>query len=461
MDQSIAVTSECLNKLGYEQSLKRVLTTRNLVFFGISYLAPTVIFNQYGVLTAATQGMMALSCLVTLVAVLFTAYSYSQMVKVYPVAGSAYTYVQRAINPHLGFLTGWVVLLDYILIPLVCYLCVGLYMNRFVPMVPIWVWIVISVIAMTIINIIGIESTSRFNTVVMILQFGFTLVFIGVVVNFIMGGGGAGTLVSPENFYDPVDFSREGLLAAAAIMAISFLGFDAVTTVAEETIEPEKSIGKAIFIICIGAGIVFSIISYISQVAWPDAWKEMSDPSTGIFDLFAYMDNSYMATAFLVIDNFASLACALTATAAVSRILYGMGRDGSLPKKFFGHIHPKFKTPVYNILLVSVMALCAILFSENLFAALSLVSFGALTAFALVNLSVIFQYVIKDKRRSGMDLVKYLIIPAIGFMISLYLFTNIGAWGKIVGSCWLLLGVIYSLATTNFWRKLPPELKLD
>ena len=461
MDYNGTASNEGLNRLGYEQSLKRVLNLRNLVFFGISYLAPTVIFNQYGVLTQITQGMMALSTLITILAVMFTAYSYTQMVKIYPVAGSAYTYVQRAINPHLGFLTGWVVLLDYILIPLVCYLTVGLYMNRFVPQVPVWVWIVVSVAAMTAINIIGIKSTSRFNTIIMVLQFAFTLVFIAVVVKFILGGGGAGTLLSAENFYDPQDFSRDGLLGAAAIMAISFLGFDAVTTVAEEAIEPEKNIGRAIFIICIGAGIVFIFIAYIAQVAWPDAWKEMSDPMTGIFDLFEHMKTGYMATVFLIIDNCASLACALTATAAVARILYGMGRDGALPKRFFGYVNPKFQSPVYNILLVSALSLTSIIFSENLYAALSLVSFGALTAFTLVNLSVIFQYVVKDKKRTGTALLKYLMIPAFGVIVSAYLFLNIETSGKIVGGCWLLLGVIYSAATTNFWRKLPPELKLD
>lgn len=461
MDNNRTASNEGLNRLGYEQSLKRVLNLRNLVFFGISYLAPTVIFNQYGVLTQITQGMMALSTLITILAVMFTAYSYTQMVKIYPVAGSAYTYVQRAINPHLGFLTGWVVLLDYILIPLVCYLTVGLYMNRFVPQVPVWVWIVVSVAAMTAINIIGIKSTSRFNTIIMVLQFAFTLVFIAVVVKFILGGGGAGTLISAENFYDPQDFSRDGLLGAAAIMAISFLGFDAVTTVAEEAIEPEKNIGKAIFIICIGAGIVFIFIAYIAQVAWPDAWKEMSDPMTGIFDLFEHMKTGYMATVFLIIDNCASLACALTATAAVARILYGMGRDGALPKRFFGYVNPKFQSPVYNILLVSALSLTSIIFSENLYAALSLVSFGALTAFTLVNLSVIFQYVVKDKKRTGTALLKYLMIPAFGVIVSAYLFLNIETSGKIVGGCWLLLGIIYSAATTNFWRRLPPELKLD
>lgn len=438
-----------------------MLSLPNLVFFGIAYLAPTVIFNQYGVLTQITQGMMALSTLVTIVAVLFTAYSYSQMVKIYPVAGSAYTYVQRAVNPHLGFLTDWVVLLDYLLIPLVCYLTVGLYMNRFVPHVPVWVWIIISIVAMTVINIIGIKSTARFNTIMMVLQFAFTLVFIGVVLKYILDGGGAGALISPENFYDPEDFTRSGFMSAAAIMAISFLGFDAVTTVAEEAIEPEKNVGRAIFIICIAAGIVFTFISYIAQVAWPEAWLEMTDPMTGIFDLFEHMEKGYLANAFLVIDVFASLACALTATVAVSRILFGMGRDGSLPKKFFGYIHPRFQSPVLNILLVSGLSSSAIIFSENLYAALSLVSFGALSAFTMVNLSVIFQYVIKGKKRSPLDLIRYMAIPVLGMIISLYLFMSIDISGKLVGGCWVMLGIIYSMVTTNGWKKLPPNLTLE
>lgn len=91
-------------------------------------------------------------------------------------------------------------------------------MNRFVPQVPVWVWILVSIVAMTVINIIGIQSTARFNTVIMVLQFTFTLFFIAVVIKFILGGGGAGTLISPENFYDPKDFTKPGLLGAAAIM---------------------------------------------------------------------------------------------------------------------------------------------------------------------------------------------------------------------------------------------------
>jgi amino acid transporter len=352
-------------------------------------------------------------------------------------------------------------LLDYLLIPMICYLIVGMYMNRFLPAVPVWVWVVISVVIIGFINIIGIEPAAKVNSVIIIAQVTFTLLFIAVIIKFVIGGGGTGTLLSWESVFNAKEFSASGLFFASSVLCVSFLGFDAVTTVAEETINPEKTVGKAIMIVAVGAGVVFAIVSYFSQIAWPTAYMSFNDSGTGIFELLDRIKASFMPTLFLVTDNFASLACALAGQAAVARILFGMGRDGALPQKFFGYVHPKYKTPVFNILITSAVALTAIFYSDNLMGAASLVSFGALTGFILVNLSVIFHYFIKERRRSGLGIVKYLLIPIIGVGVCSVLWINLDSSAKILGGIWLLIGLIYTAFTTNFFRKLPPDLKLE
>ncbi|MBP2656678.1 MAG: puuP 2, partial [Firmicutes bacterium] len=196
MDLPDKVTESTLNPLGYEQSLKRVLNVRHLIWFGLSYLAPIGVFTQFGIMTGMTHGMTTLSYIVATVVILFTAFSYANLVSVFPVAGSAYTYVQRSINPHAGFITGWVMLLDYLLLPMICILLLGLFMNQYCPVVPAWAWILISVAVVGLINILGIEPSVMVNTWTVILQAGFSLLFLFVVARLILEGGGAGTFFS-------------------------------------------------------------------------------------------------------------------------------------------------------------------------------------------------------------------------------------------------------------------------
>lgn len=461
MNTTNETSNGSLNHLGYEQSFKRVLTLRSLVLFGLSYMAPICVFTSYGVITSITHGMMAMAYVIALCAILLTAMSYAKMANAYPVSGSAYSYVQRSINPHIGFLTGWAMLLDYILLPMLSILFLGLFMNQYCPAIPTWGWIIISIVIIALINIFGIEPTDKVNTVAVIFQVAYALLFLILIAKLVAGGGGAGTLITVRPFYNADEFTMNGMLIAVGIVAVSFLGFDAVTTLAEETINPEKTVSRAIILVCLLAGLVFTLESYACQIGWPNGWKVMADPNVGFFELTKNINADYMQTAYFWIGNLASLTCALSCQAAVSRILFGMGRDGALPKKFFGYVHPKFKTPVCNILLVSVISLSAIFFSSRLVNALSLISFGALLGFVLVNLSVVFHYFIKGKKRSNGDIVKYLILPLMGFAICGYLIFNIANQAKILGLIWLAVGIVYAAATTNLFRKLPPELKLE
>lgn len=203
------------------------------------------------------------------------------------------------------------------------------------------------------------------------------------------------------------------------------------------------------------------VTSYFTQIAWPNAYLEIEDVDAGIFELFPQIGQDWLGNVFFVTDNLASFVCAMAGMAAVSRILYGMGRDNIIPKKFFGKISPRFQTPVNNILLTSLIALTALFYQDNLFGAASLISFGAVCGFFMVNLSVIFHYYKKLGLRGGKNTIKYLIMPSIGMLTLIIVFINIETNAKILGSIWLLLGVIYLAFKTKGFKQLPPEMHLE
>lgn len=441
--------------------LKRVLTLRHLVLFGLAYLAPTVVFNYYGVVTTLTGGMMTLAYVITTVVMFFTAYSYATMVKAFPVAGSAYTYVRKAVHPHLGFLTGWVMLLDYLLLPMVCYLLIGIYMNEFVAAVPVWAWVVLAAAIGAVTNIFGVKLADRVYTVVIAAQILFALALVGIITVYVVRGDGSGSLLDSAALVNPSSFHGPDILWAASILAASFLGFDAVSTMAEETVDPEKTVSRAVLIVPVAAGIGFSIISYFMQIAWPAAATELEDPDSGIFELLVRLGGDTLSTAFLVTDNLASMICAIAGLAAASRILYGMGRDRVLPQRFFGSLNVRFRTPVNNILLITAIALTAIFYADNLIGAASLVSFGALSGFIMVNYSVISHHVLRGRRRSGWDLVRYLVLPGIGALVCAVLLYNVDTSAKILGLMWLGIGVIYLGISTRGFRTPPAELDMS
>lgn len=443
-----------------EAALKRSLSLPLVIMFGLAYLAPTVVFNYYGIFTQSTGGMYALSLVLTTVVMIFTALSYMQMVKAYPMAGSAYTYVNKSIQPHIGFMSGWVMMLDYLLLPMICYLLLGVYINEYFPNIPVWASVVVIALIGMIINIVGIKTASIIDTVITCAAIGFTLFFILLVIRYVLNGGGSGVILDRTAFFNPATFEVKNVLAASAVLCASFLGFDAVTTLAEETKNPEKVMGKAIMGVVIGAGVVFIITAYFAQIAWPDAYLHIENPNAGIFELFPRI-NPWIGDVFFVVDNCGSFVCAMAGMGAVSRIMYGMGRDNILPKKFFGHLSKRFQTPVNNIVLTTLVAFTAILYADNVFGAASLVAFGAVCGFFMVNLSVIFHYYIKLNRRSGSDLFKYLIAPIIGMGSLVVVFIYMDSSAKILGLIWLAIGLVYLAIKTKFFKELPPEMTLE
>ena len=440
--------------------LKRELKLPTLVAQGLAYLCPACVFLYYGIINGLTGGHFPLVLIVAGIAMTLTALSYAKMSRRYPVAGSVYSYVSNSIGPKIGFLSGWALMLDYFLLPMTCYLGCGLYLNVFFPAIPIWVWVIICVLFVAFCNYRGVGVAAFVNNINVIAPILAVIVTVIYLIQYIARGNGSGTLIYPEAIYNGDTFAMGTLMTGAAIMAVVFVGFDSVTTYAEETINPEKNMPRAVILICVGAAIEFFIVAYLMNCGWPYEDGNITNPDTAVTEYYVHIGMGWMNPIFLVLNTLASLGCCIAGQGATARILLGMGRDGFLPKKFFGYVHPKFKTPTRNIMLTAAVGLLAIVFQDSLMNAMSLVSFGAILGFIFTNISVIMRFWVKDKERSGGAVVKYVILPVIAAAVCVYLWFNLPMLAKIVGFSWIAIGIIVLAIKTKGFRELPPELNL-
>ncbi|HZG16289.1 MAG TPA: APC family permease [Candidatus Bathyarchaeia archaeon] len=435
-------------------TLKRSLSLKYVVFFGLAYMAPTTLLSTYGVSVQSTNGMLSTAYLIALIVMLFTAYSYAQMVKAFPNAGAAYTFTQKSISPHVGFLVGWTLLLDYVFSPMISSLFLGIAMNAYFPSIPMYVWILIFIITITLVNILGITIAAKFNAAILFVQFGTYALFIAFSVKGLLNGLGAGTLFSILPFVDTkVDMSH--FSSVIPILCFSFLGFDAVTTLSEETKNPQKSIPRAIYLITIIGGALYMIGSYALQLVWPD-YQSFKDPESSYLEIAAYIGGNFLISYVLAEGAMSCFSSAVASGASASRILFAMGREGVLPTKIFGYLSFKYQTPVYNLLIIGGVALCALFLS--LTSAVSLISFGAFFAFTFVNLSVIFYYFIHKKQRSILGIVRYLIVPLIGASLTAFFWGKLDNHALMLGGVWLGVGFLYLLKLTKWFRQPPPEI---
>ncbi|HBZ08861.1 MAG TPA: amino acid permease [Bacillus bacterium] len=438
-------------------TLKRSLSLKYVVFFGLAFMAPTTLFATYGVAVQSTNGMISTAYMIALLVMLFTAYSYAQMVKAFPTAGGAYTFTQKSFSPHVGFMVGWTILLDYVFSPMITSLFLGIAMRAYFPSIPMYIWIILFIIIITTVNILGITLAAKFNTGVLLLQFGSFILFILFSIKGLLNGQGAGTILSVLPFIDSNSDMPE-IMSIIPVLCFSFLGFDAVTTLAEETKNPEKSIPKAIYLITIIGGVLYILGSYFLQLAWPE-YQTFNDPEASYIEIGMYIGGNFLVSYMLAEGTITCFGSAIASGASASRILYAMGRDGVLPAKIFGYLSPKYRTPVFNLLIIGSIAFCSLFLSLTL--AVSLINFGALLTFTLVNLSVIAHYYFRKNQRSIMGTIRYLIIPLIGASLTGLFFLKLDSHSLIVGGIWFALGFIYLLNLTKMFRQPPPELNFE
>ncbi|GLP73857.1 putrescine importer [Mycobacterium antarcticum] len=446
------MASSTTSSVEIEGHLKRALGVPALVLFGMVYMVPLTVFTTYGIVTQLTGGRLSVAYLVTLAAMVFTARSYARMSAAFPVAGSTYAYTQRTFGAPIGFLAGWSLLLDYLFLPMLNYLVIGIYMEAAVPAVPAWVWILVSIVVVTVLNVIGIVSVARANFLLLALQIIFIVVFLVMAFMTITKAGNV-DLMAPFSGDGSVDGAGP-IFAGAAILCLSFLGFDAVSTMSEEAKDPTRSVPKAIMIATVVCGLIFFGLSYVSQLVFPS--NQFADVDSGSLDVMTSAGGQFLNTFFTAAYIAGCIGSALTSQASVARILYAMGRDGIMPRKVFGYVSLRFATPTLAILVVSVISLAALWIDLGFLA--SIVSFGALTAFSAVNLTVIKHYFIDEGEKNVLN---NLVLPLIGFVLTVWLWTSLSWLTLEVGLIWLAIGFVWLLVVTRGFQRPTPVLALE
>ncbi|MGN6405503.1 APC family permease [Sinomonas sp.] len=438
-----------------EKGLKRVLGVPSLVLLGLVYMVPLTIFSTYGIVVELTNGRLTDAYAVTLVVMLFTARSYGRMARVFPAAGSAYTYGARSFGAGLGFLTGWSLMLDYLLLPMINYLLIGIYLNAAFPAIPAWVFIVASIAVVTLLNILGITTVARANIAVVGLQGIFIVLFVAFAATSLSGGPSVDFLAPFAGVGKDLGISP--IFAGSAILCLSYLGFDAVSTFAEEAKDPRRTIPRAIMLTTLVAGLLFLGLAYVSQLVLPVATFENVDSAA--LEVVGRVGGDLFVALFIAGYIAGSLGSALTSQASVSRIIFSMGRDGVLPTRVFGRLHARLGTPVIPILLTSAVSLLALVL--DLATVSSLISFGALVAFSVVNLSVIKHFFIDRKERGAAATLNSLILPGVGFALTLWLWTSLTGQALILGVSWAAVGLAYLAVLTRGFRRPTPQLDLE
>jgi len=434
--------------------LKKSLTLIPVVMMGLAYMQPMTLFDTFGIVSGLTDGHVATAYAFALIAILFTAVSYGKLVRRFPSAGSAYTYAQKAISPHVGFMVGWSSLLDYLFMPMINILLAKSYFETLVPGIPSWIFVVLLVAFMTISNLRGIKTVANFNSVIVVLQVVVMVVITGMVVYGVAHGVGAGTLTSSKPFWSE-NAHVVPMITGATILCFSFLGFDGISSLSEETKDAERTIPRAIFLTALIGGVIFIGVSYFLQLYFPDI-SRFQNPDSSQPEIMLFVAGKALQIGILIFSVVTVLASGMAAHAGVSRLMYVMGRDGVFPQRFFGFVHPKYRTPSLNVLLVGAVALLAINF--DLVTATALINFGALVAFTFVNLSVIAQFWIREKRNKTLkDHFNHLVLPVMGALTVGALWINLEETSMVLGLVWAAVGIIYLAFVTRTFRNPVPQ----
>jgi len=437
--------------------LKPVLGLWGLVIFGISFVTPTAPFPMFGILSSVSRGHMALAYLIAFVAMLLTAVSYGRMASAFPAAGSAYSYVRHTLHPLAGFLVGWTMLLDYVLMPLLSVIYMALTIGHFFPVVPQGLLVVFFTLAITALNLFGLKVTNRANLIMTAIMGAVVVWFVWVAVRALLSGVGEGTVFSLKPFYNPSRFGFSPVIGATSIAVFSFLGFDGISTLAEDAHDPRRNIGRATVLVCVITGFLFVLQAYLGQLAWPD-YSTYPKTETAFLDVSRRVGGGTLLGAVTFILMVAGIASAVGGQASASRLLYGLGRDGILPASVFAFVSPRFSTPTFSVLTIGLVTLIGG-FCLTFQLAAEAVNFGAFIGFMGVNGSVIRHYFLRVKPRA--HFLRNLLLPLAGFFVCFYIFASLSATAKWIGVIWCVAGLAYMAFLTGGFRRRVSILGLE
>jgi amino acid transporter len=427
-----------IEEFGYREQLHRALTTGDLIVYGMIFMVPIAPFSVFGFVWHDARGMVPLAYLLGLVGMLFTALSYAAMSRAFPLAGSVYTYAQRGLHEVAGFFSGWLILLDYVLVPSLLYLFRAVALGPILPQVPTWTWLVIFISFNAAANLLGIQFTARLYHYLLWLELATLLLFVVLGMIALYGGAGAGKLTLTP-IYDPRVFSLATVAGATSIAVLSFLGFDGISTLAEESRGNRQAIGRATLASLLIVGVLFMLQTWIATDL--ARGSRFSSAETAFYEIAERAGGAWLRLVTIVAVVIASaIANAMAAQAAVSRILFAMARDGKLPA-VLAKVHPRYQTPYVSTLVVAgVSLLVGLLFATRLDDLTRVVNFGALTGFVLLHFAVINHFLIRQ--RSGAWL-RHLVFPLTGLLIILYVLYEMDRAAKVLGACWIGIGGVY------------------
>ncbi len=442
---------------GEAPTLRRTLHLWDLVFYGLIMIQITAPMPLFGVVQQEARGHVVTTVLIGMIAMMFTALSYGRMARAYPSAGSAYTYVGRELHPALGYITGWSMLMDYVLNPIICTIwCAKAAMNivtakeiGVAPEVLYTVWAVFFAALFTGLNLRGIKAAARTNEILGVAM--------GVVVVWVLVAVARFVLALPSRdpgfflrpFYDPTTFSMHTLMTGTSVAVLTYIGFDAISTLSEEVHNPRRNILLATVLVCFIIGVLSCIEVYAAQLVWP-AREAFPDVDTAYVHVAGRVGGIVLFQVVNMTLLVATIGSGSGAQTAAARLLYGMGRDNSIPRSFFGALNPKTRVPSNNVLLTGAVILAgAFLMTYQLGA--ELLNFGAFIGFMGVNVSSFVHYWVRGRDRGW----SHLVLPLAGFLVCLGIWLSLRPVAQIGGATWLAIGIAYGWWKTKGFK---PEL---
>jgi len=369
------------------------------------------------------------------------------MATVYPSSGSVYTYISKGMNPHVGFVVGWAMFLEYLFQPIQNALYAVLAIQRMAPKIPFAILAALAVGLITYMTVQGIKFTARTNEVLLAFMCLVTAAFLVEAFRYIVLHQHFSGLFSLQPVYNPKTFQLRSVAWATSLAALVFVGFDGVSILAEEVKNPRRNVLLASVLVCIFTGLFSGFQVYMAQRVWPD-YSTLQNPETAFMDVARVASGPWLFSAYGIMLLISSIACGLAGHVGAARLLYSMGRDDVLPKKIFGHISARKGNPIYNVWIVGVLAYIGVLTIPWELSA-EIVTFGALIAFMGVNLVSLLHFWFGPEARGKRNFFVDAVVPGFGFVFCFGLLFSLQTWTKWAGVIWLAVGIVYAAYKTK------------
>ncbi|MFG2558912.1 APC family permease [Streptomyces sp. NPDC048496] len=426
--------------------LHRTLGFRDLVVYGLLFIAPMAPVGIFGTLDAKSGGAVALVYVVATVVMAFTAFSYAQMVRVVPLAGSVFAYARKGLGEGPGFIAGWMAMLDYLLIPAVAYLFSGIAMNSLVPSVSRWVWTALAVVVTTLLNLWGVRAAARVGFAVLAMEIAVLAVFLVSAVVVLVRDG------AQRGWWTPLTgdsgFSTSAVLGAVSVAVLSYLGFDAIASFAEEATGGSEKVARAVLFCLVLAGALFVAQGYLAALLEPMTSAELTAAparqGSAFYDTVDFAVGTWLHDLVAVSKAIGAAFAALAGQAAAGRLLFAMARERRLPP-LLARVDPRSGVPRTAILIAAGVTLVAAVWAarraDGLDRLVSVVDIGALTAFVLLHASVIGWFAVR-RMNGPPGWWRHVLVPVVGAGVLVAVIAAATASAQVVGVFWLAVGLV-------------------